>query len=155
MGIFPEWQRTFCGTFTDRVLFFCTPAHPGSAFISYMRSDAVNFCSCLLSVCPSVPYTPASMPGTFPPAEPRFRLYHNYWNSLPGWVLLMSLPDFLEQTLLRHRSSPLAACFSENWRHASSALSVSLSRNLPIKALPTFASVPASGKSLPYPSRSP
>ena len=45
--------------------------------------------------------------------------------------------------MLRHRFSPLAACFSENWRHASSALSVSLSRNLPIKALPTFASVPA------------
>ena len=72
------------------VSFFLYTPHPGSAFISYMRSDAVNFCSCLLSVCPSVPYTPASMPGTFPPAEPRFRLYHNYWNSLPGWVLLMS-----------------------------------------------------------------
>ena len=61
---------------------------------------------------------------------------------------------FLEQNLA---PTPIlaVACFSENWRHASSALSVSLSRNLPIKALPTFASVPASGKSLPYPSRSP
>ena len=25
MGIFPEWQRTFCGTFTDRVLFSVHP----------------------------------------------------------------------------------------------------------------------------------
>lgn len=25
MGIFPEWQRTFCGTFTDRVLFSLHP----------------------------------------------------------------------------------------------------------------------------------
>lgn len=66
------------------VSFFCTPAHPGSAFISYMRSDAVNFCSCLLSVCPSVPYTPVSTPGTFPPVKPQFRLYRNCWNKLPG-----------------------------------------------------------------------
>lgn len=49
---------------------------------------------------------------------------------------------FLEQNLAPTSDSrrwPHA--FSENWRHASSALSVSLSRNLPIKALPTFASV--------------
>ena len=25
MGIFPEWQRTFCGAFTDRVLFSVHP----------------------------------------------------------------------------------------------------------------------------------
>lgn len=62
---------------------------------------------------------------------------------------------FLEQNLAPTPILAVGGMLFGDWRHASSALSVSLSRNLPIKALPTFAFVPASGKSLPYPSRSP